>query len=124
VATAKKHYARYFIVRDHVTLWHGDALIPGSRFRQLLITSNEFISTLGTFQVYGLEGASGGIKDGKFVTSGAEPTVLFDNDFNGLDAAAKQFEKSVKEAQEQGFNPITAMQMLEIEDELRRSEPI
>ncbi len=121
MATAKKHYARYYIVRGLQTMWAGDAAQAGSLFREFVITSNEFSSTLGTFQVYGLEGASGGIKAGKFAPSDAEPTVLFDKDFNGLDLAAKQFEELVAEAQKRGFKPITMMEMLEFEDKARRS---
>jgi hypothetical protein len=124
MATAKKAYARYYIVRGNQTMWAGDAANPGSLFRQFVITSNEFFSTLGTFQVYGLEGASGGIKDGKFAASDAEPTVLFDKDFNGLDSAAKQFNELVTEAQRRGFNPITMMEILEFEDKARRSQQI
>ena len=122
MATAKKHYARYYIVRGQQTMWRGDAAEPGSPFREFVITSNEFNSTLGTFQVFGLEGASGGIKDGKFAPSDAEPTVLFDKDFDGLDFAVKEFEKLVAEARRQGFEPITMMDILEFEDKLRRSQ--
>lgn len=122
MATAKKHYARYYIVRGLQTMWHGDAAEAGSLFHEFVITSNEFNSTLGTFQVYGLEGASGGIKDGKFARSDTEPTVLFDKDFDGLDSAVKQFEQLVTEAQRRGFKPITMMEMLEFEDKLRRSQ--
>jgi hypothetical protein len=119
---AKKHYARYFIVRDLLTMWRGDAAEPGSPFREFVITSNQFSSTLGTFQVYGLEGASGGIKDGTFGPSDAEPTVLLDKDFDGLNAAAKEFERLVAEARKLGFTPVTTMEMLEFEDKLRRSK--
>jgi hypothetical protein len=122
MATAKKHYARYYIVRGLQTMWAGDAANPGSLFREFVITSNEFNSTQGKFQVYGLEGASGGIKDGKFAASDAEPTVLFDQDFDGLDSAAKQFEQLVGETQKQGFKPITMMDILEFEDKARRSQ--
>ena len=51
------------IVRGLQTMWAGDAASPGSLFREFVITSNELNSTQGKFQVYGLEGASGGIKD-------------------------------------------------------------
>jgi hypothetical protein len=120
MATAKKYYSRYYIVREMQTLWAGDAANPGSRFRQFVITSNQFTSTLGTFQVYGLAGASGGVKDGKFTTSDEEPTVLFDQDFNGLDSAAKQYERLIAEARQQGFKPVTMMEYLEFESKLRR----
>jgi hypothetical protein len=122
MATAKKHYARYYIVRGVQTMWRGDAAEVGSPFREFVITSNEFNSTLGTFQVFGLEGASGGIKDGKFGPSDAEPTVLFDKDFSGLDSAIKQFEQLVTEARKQGFQPIAMMEMIEFEDKLRSSK--
>jgi len=122
MATARKPYARYYIVRGEQTMWRGDAANPGSLFRQFVITSNEFNSTQGTFQVLGLEGASGGIKDGKFAPSDAEPTVLFDKDFDGLDSAAKQFDQLIAEAQQRGFKPITMMDILEFEDKARRSQ--
>jgi hypothetical protein len=120
MAKAKKYYARYYIVREMLTMWAGAAANPGSLFRQFVITSNEFTSTLGTFQVYGLAGASGGIKEGKFTTSDEEPTVLFDEDFDGLDSAAKQYEQLVAEAKQRGFKPVTMMEYLEFESKLRR----
>ncbi len=122
MATAKKHYARYYIVRGLQTMWRGDAAEVGSPFREFVITSNEFNSTLGTFQVFGLEGAGGGIKDGKFAASDTEPTVLVDKDFDGLDSAVKQFNQLVTEAQQCGFKPITMMEILEFEDKLRGSQ--
>lgn len=122
MAKAKKPYARYFIVRGHQTMWRDDPANPGSLFREFVITSNEFTSTLGTFQVYGLEGASGGIKEGRFAASEEEPTVLFDKDFSGLDSAAKQFHQLTEEAQKRGFQPITEMDVLEFEDKLQRSQ--
>jgi hypothetical protein len=109
-------------VRGEQTMWAGDAANPGSLFRQFVITSNEFNSTLGIFQVLGLEGASGGIKDGKFAPSDTEPTVLFDQDFNGLDSAAKQFDQLIAAAQQRGFKRITMMEILEFENKLRRSQ--
>ena len=121
MARAKKPYARYFIVRGHQTMWRGDPADPGSLFREFVITSNEFNSTVGTFQVYGLEGASGGIKDGRFAASDGEPTVLFDKDCSGLDSAVKQFHQLIEDAQKHGFQPTTEMDILEFEDRLRRS---
>ena len=103
-------------------MWRGDAAEAGSPFREFVITSNEFNSTLGTFQVFGLEGASGGIEGGKFAPSDTEPTVLFDEDFNGLDKAAKQFDLLVSEARNLGFQPTTTWDILEFEDEVRRSK--
>jgi hypothetical protein len=120
MARARKIYARYYIVRESVTMWRGDAAEAGSPFRQFVITSNEFNSALGTFQVLGLEGASGGIKDGKFAQSDEEPSVLFDKDFDGLASAAKEFEQLVAEAEQRGFKPVTMMEIIEFESKLRR----
>jgi hypothetical protein len=86
-----------------------------------VITSNDFTSTQGTFQVYGLEGASAGVKDKRFATSDAEPTILFDKDFNGLESAVKEFDRLVVEAEKRGFQKITMLDILEFEDKLRRS---
>jgi hypothetical protein len=58
----------------------------------------------------------------KFAPSDTEPTVLFDQDFNGLDSAAKQFDQLIADAQQRGFKPITMMEILEFEDKLRRSQ--
>lgn len=103
-------------------MWRGDAAEPGSPFREFVITSSEFNSTIGTFQVFGLEGASGGIKDGRFAQSDAEPTVLFDQDFSGLDAAVKQFDQLVSDARKSGFKSITMWDILDFEDKARRSQ--
>lgn len=121
MANAKKTYARYFIVRGFQALWRGDAATPGSLFREFVITSNEFASTQGMFQLYGIEAAGGGIKDGRLVPSAQEPTVLFDKDFDGLDSAAKQFHQLIAEAEGRGFQQVTMMDILEFEDKLRRS---
>lgn len=121
MSTAKKAYARYYIVRGQQTMWRGEPSEAGSLVREFLITSNEFTSTQGTFQVYGLEGASGGISDGRLVTSGGELTVLFDKDFNGLDSTAKQFRQLIEEAGQGGFRQVTTWEILDFEDKLRRS---
>jgi len=121
MARARKHYSRYFIVRGIQTLWKGDPAETGSQFREVVITSNEFNSTLGTFQVYGLEGVGNGIQNGKFATSDDEPRVLFDQDFEGLEVAGKKFGEIIKQAQADGFEPITFRDMLEFEAKLQTS---
>jgi len=98
-------------------MWGGDPGEAGSPFRQFVITSNEIFSTDGAFQVLGLEAASGGIRDAKLTTSG-EPKVIFDKDFDGLDAAAKQFEKLVDESKKLGLKERSMMEILEFEDRL------
>ncbi len=117
--TNRKPYARYFIVRGHQALWLGDAAEDGSRFRQFVITSNEFNSTEGTFQVYGLEGVGRGIKDGRLAVSEQEPQVLFDEDFKGLSTAVKRFTLLIEEAVRNGFRQVTLLDELEFQSKLR-----
>ena len=64
--TKKKIYSHYIYNRGLNTLWKGDAANPGTLFRSVSLTTNEFNSTLGTFQVYALVGIGIGIENGKF----------------------------------------------------------
>jgi hypothetical protein len=121
MARAKKHYSRYFIVRGDQTLWKGDPAGEGSQFRQFVITSNEFTSTLGTCQVYGLEGTGNGIQNGKLAISDDEPSILFDQEFNGLEAAGRQFKDLVKQSEADGFVRMTFWDILEFEAKLQAS---
>jgi len=115
----RKHYAKYYIVRGHQALWRGDPAENGAQFRQVAITSNEWNSTQGTFQVYALEGTGKGIRDGKLAVSDDDPNVFFDGDFQGLDAAGEKFDQIVNEAQKQGFRLVTLMDELEFQAKLR-----
>jgi len=115
----RKPYARYYIVRGHQALWRGDPAEKGSRFRGFAITSNEFFSTTGTFQVYGLEGTGEGIRDGKLATSESEPTVLFDEDFQGLDGAGKKFDELLKQSRAEGFKPVTLLDEMAFQAKLQ-----
>ncbi len=115
----RKHYARYYIVRGHQALWKGDPSESGAQFRQVAITSNEWNSTQGIFQVYGLEGTGKGIVGGKLAVSDNDPAILFEGDFQGLDAAGKKFQQMVQEAQAQGFKPVTLMDELQFQAKLR-----
>jgi hypothetical protein len=104
MANAKKIYNRYPIVRRSKRMRRGGLAEPGSLFREFVITSHEYPpSTLGTFQVYGLQGGAGVLKDGKLVPSDEEPAVLFGKDFDDLDSATKQFDQLIAEAQQGGF---------------------
>jgi hypothetical protein len=111
----RKVYSRYIFNRGLQTLWKGDAAVAGSQFRSVVITSDEFNSTQGTFQVFALEGVGRGIKDGKFAGSEADPKVLFDQDVQGLGAAGAKFNELVAGAKKQGFTPITFMDIIEFE---------
>ena len=119
MTTERRVYSRYIFNRGLQTLWKGDAAVVGSQFRSVVITSDEFNSTQGTFQVFALEGVGRGIKDGKFAGSEAVPTVLFDQDVQGLDAAGTKFNELVADAKRQGFTPITFMDIIEFKARLR-----
>src|SRR5258708_21007985 len=93
----RKHYARYYIVRGHQALWKGDPSESGAQFRQVAITSNEWNSTQGIFQVYGLEGTGKGIVAGKLAVSDNDTAILFQRDFQGLDPAGKKFQPTLHE---------------------------
>ncbi len=114
----RKPYARYYIVRGHQALWKGDPAEDGSQFRQVVITSNEFNSTQGTFQLYALEGTGKGIQNGKLTVSEDDPHVLIDHDFKGLDSAGKKFTQVVKDAIANGYKPITLMDEMEFQAKL------
>jgi hypothetical protein len=116
----KKHYARYPYIRGNQALWRGNASEKGAQFRQVVVTSSEWMLIQGVFQVYALEGSGNGIVDGKFSVS-PEPTVLFDGDFQGLDAAGKKFDQIVKEAQGQGFKSVSFIDELEFQSKLSES---
>jgi hypothetical protein len=117
----RKVYSRYAFNRGLQTLWNGDAASAGSQFRSVAITSDDFNSTQATFQVFALEGIGSGVKEGKFVRSEDEPKVLYDEDFKGLDAAAKKFGDLVTDAEKQGFKRITFIDILEYEEKARQS---
>jgi hypothetical protein len=121
MAKERKAYARYIYNRGLQTFWKGDAAKAGSQFRSVAIASDQFNSTKGIFQVYALEGIGKGIQNGKFAGSDDDPHVLFDKDIHGLEAAAKQFNELLEDAQRSGFQPISFMDMLEFEAKLQGS---
>ena len=120
MAEERKVYARYLFNRGLQTLWKGDPAKEGAQFREVAISSDEFNSTQGTFQVYELEGTGLGVKDGKFAGSDKKPRVVFDKDIRGLDEAVKKFTELVKEAEGQGFQRITLIDILEFESKLKK----
>jgi hypothetical protein len=122
MANEKKHYARYIYVRGHQTLWRGDPANAGALFRSVAIVTDQFNSTIGIFQVYALEGTGKGIENGKFAGSDGEPRLLFDKDFNGMDAAARQFDEIVNQAVAEGFKIMSMWDQIEFEEALRASK--
>jgi hypothetical protein len=116
----RKFYARYYIVRAQQALWKGGPAEPGSQYRNIVITSNQFTSTQGKFQVYALEGTGKGIQDGKFAGPENEPQRIFDEDFDGLDAAVAKFEQIVKDSIDNGFTPFSLMDEMELQARLER----
>jgi hypothetical protein len=121
MAKERKIYAKYYIVRGHKTLWRGKAEEKGSQFLEIVITSNEFNSTQGIFQVFALEGTGAGIVDGELKTED-RTNVLLDKDFNGLDEAVKQLQAIAIHAETHGFKPISLIEQLEYEEKRRKSK--
>jgi hypothetical protein len=118
----RKIYSRYVFNRGLQTLWKGDAAKTGSQFRSIAITSDEFNSTQGIFQLLALEGIGKGIQDGKFAGSNDDPKVLFDNDFRSLDEAGKKFDELVVAAESEGFKRITFFDIIDLEEKARESK--
>lgn len=118
----RKIYSRYIFNRGLPTLWKGDAARAGSQFRSIAITSDEFNSTQGIFQVFALEGIGNGLENGKFAGSRDDPKVLFDKDSRGLDEAGKKFDELVVAAEREGFKKITFMDIIAVEEEARESK--
>ena len=85
----------------------------GARFRQVCMTSNEWASSFGVFQVYCLQGAGHGLKDGTLQVG--PPELVFDADFQGQADADKKFDELVKQAQGEGFRVPSTMDILEFQ---------
>ncbi len=90
-----------------------------AKSRSIALTLNEFNSTFGVFQVLALEGTGSGIENGKFAGPQGDPRILFDEDFQGINDAAKQFGELVKNAESRGFKMITFWDQIEFEEKLR-----
>src|ERR1035438_3158039 len=99
MAEGRKVYSRYIYNRGLETFWKGDPAEAGSQYRSIVITSDQFNSTQGIFQILALEGVGKGIEGGKFAGTNGDPKVLFDKDIQDLDKASKQFKELVTEAQ-------------------------
>jgi hypothetical protein len=113
MAEKKEIFSRYYIVRGNQALWVGNAVEDGARFRQVCMTSNEWASPFGVFQVYCLQGTGQGLKDGTLHVG--PPELLFDDDFQDQADADKKFAELVKQAESEGFRVPSTMQMLEFQ---------
>jgi hypothetical protein len=112
----KKIYSRYIFNLGLETLWKGEVAVAGSKFRSIVLTSNTFNSSQGTFQALALEGIGKGIKNGVF--QGIEDIkVIHDKDENGGQAAAKKFDELVTAAKREGFSSMSFMDMVNAEPE-------
>jgi hypothetical protein len=118
MAGERKTFARYVYNTGLRTFWKGDASKSGSQFRSIAMTTDSFANTGSIYQVYGLEGTGRGIVNGKFAGTEENTKVLFDKDFQGLEAAAKQFSELADNAQTEGFKLIDFMEWLEYESRL------
>lgn len=116
----RKFYARYYIIRGQQALWKGGPAEQGSQYRNIVITSNQFASSEGKFQVYALEGTGKDIQDGKFAGPENEPQRIFDEDFDGFDAAVAKFEQIVKDSIDNGFTPFSLLDEMELQARLER----
>lgn len=109
----KKIFARYYIVRGNQALWIGDAAEDGAQFRQVCITSNEWASPFGVFQVYCLQGTGKGLKDGTLQVG--PPELLFDGDFASQTDADRKFKELVEQANQKGFRVPSGMEMIDFQ---------
>lgn len=57
----------------------------------------------GTFQVYGIEGASNKTPDGFFTVLTDSRKLIFDRDFAGLEAADMKYRELIDQAIKEGF---------------------
>ena len=97
MSNQKQGYSRYLVVRGHGIFWQGDPS-SGGRFRELFITSDQWSSMAGIFQVYGIEGKSSGL-DGGFVSVLEEgKKLIFEGDFAGFDAADAKYKELIADA--------------------------
>jgi hypothetical protein len=110
-------YARYPIIRGSESFFNGDFSTNGTKCRQIMISSNEFASIHGTFQVYCVEGVSHGIVDGELSVP-LPYSLLFDVDFNDFDAAKTKFTELIEETKKQGFRGFTLMDELNFQSNL------
>jgi hypothetical protein len=120
MVSERKIYARYIYNCGLRTYWKGDASKAGSQFRSIAMTTDAFANTEAVYQVYALEGTGNGVVNGKFAGTKGDTSVIFDKDFQGMDAKAKQFAEVANDAQREGFKPIDVMDWLEFESKLSK----
>jgi len=99
-------------------LWKGDPALSGTGFRQVVITSNDWNATEGTFQVYAVEGTGRGMAEST-MAGAQEPAVLFDSDFEGLAAAGKKFTELVADAKSRGYSVLSLFDELDFQTQLK-----
>lgn len=114
----RKSPGRYCFIRGHQALWKGDPAVSGSQFRQVVITSNDWNSTEGTFQVYAVEGTGLGMAEST-MAGAQEPSVLFDSDFEGLEPAGRKFTELVAEAKALGYSVLALFDELDFQTQLK-----
>lgn len=116
----KKIFAKYYIFRRNQALWNGNAAEDGARFRQVCMTSDEWFSPFGAFQVYCLQAAGQGLERG--ILRVGPPELLFDGDFNGQAEADKKFEELVRQAEKEGFRVPNMMEVLEFQAKVQEQK--
>jgi hypothetical protein len=110
----RQSHARYPFIRGDQTLWNGDPVVSGAKYRDVKITSNEISSVHGTFQVYCLEATSKGIVEKRLSVPGPF-RIIFDGEFEGFANAEKKFSELVKDAEGQHFHRVSAIEQMEFQ---------
>ena len=116
----RKIYSRYVYNRGLQVLWKGAAAVVGSKRRSIALNSDDLNSTHATFQALALEGIGQGIRHGKFAGTDGDPKVLYDQDIDGLEDAAKKFDELVNVAEGEGFRRITFKDIIRFEEKARQ----
>jgi len=119
----RRVYSRYHLNRGNVALWKGSSTERGSTFRQVVLTSDAWNSTDAIFQIFALEGTSNGLKNGVLDIDDAQIKVLFDEDRQGLKAAADKAQELVQQAQRDGFKELSIFDQARYEEKVRQSTP-
>jgi hypothetical protein len=114
----RRVYFRYVFNCGLRRYWKGDAAKAGSQYRSIALTTDSFANTDAIYQVYALEGTGNGKVNGKFAGTKGDTKVIFDKDFQGMDAAVKIFSDLATAAQKDGFKPIDFMDWIEFESTL------
>jgi len=109
----EKRFAKHSFFRRIQALWIGNPAKNGARFREAGMTSDDWMSPFGAFQVYCVQADSHGLVDGGLRTG--PPELLFDADFQDQVEADRKFEELVREAEAEGFRVPTMIDIIDFQ---------